>query len=260
MNIQKILFLLFSFALLLIITVLLLHNDQPFFASQGTLNLNETPFRDDKMTSLDGQWEFYEGTLYEPNDFTNGVRENVEWMHVPGKWSANAEKQGIGTYRLVINNVPTDQVLGIKKQNIRSASKIFINGELVSEEGNVTKEHANYMEGNYPKLIFFESDTQQVEVIIQVSDFYYTSAGIANSIYFGEQGTLVTRSFKKGIVELAILTVLLTIGLLYILLYLFVERYRRKEFFILAFALSCIFFALINLCLGERTRNRHFQH
>lgn len=144
-------------------------------------------------------------------------------------------------------------MLGIKKQNIRSASKIFINGKLVSEEGFVAKQQTNYTEGNIPKLIFFQPDKEQLEIIIQVTDFSYNSAGISNSIYFGEQDVLVSESFKHVIFELGILAILLTIGMLYIFLYLFVERYRRKEFFILAFALSCIFFALVNLCLSERT-------
>lgn len=250
---QKVLFFLVGFAFLLTLTLFLLQNDQPSFTSHGTLDLDQTPFHDDKMITLDGKWEFYEGKLYEPSAFTNGTKENAVFIHVPGAWTTEEENKRVGTYRLVINNVPTGKVLGIKKQNIRSASKIFINGKLMSEEGTVTKNEANYTEGNVPKLLFFQSDTDRVEVIIQVSDFSFNSAGIANSINFGEQETIVTQSLKNVLYELAIITVLLTIGLLYILLYLFVEKYRRKEFFILAFALSCIFFALINLCLSERT-------
>ncbi|WP_413364818.1 sensor histidine kinase [Lysinibacillus sp. 3P01SB] len=250
---RKVLFPFIFFAFLLALTLFLLQNDQPSFASKGSLDLSKTPFRDDKMISLDGKWEFYEGKLYEPGAFTNGIIGNARWIHVPGNWTAAEERQGAGTYRLVIKNAPIGQVLGIKKQNIRSASKIFINGKLMSEEGTVSKKETNYIEGNYPKLIFFQSDTDQIEVIIQVSDFSFNSAGVANSLYFGEQEAIVTQSIKKVLYELAIITVLLTIGFLYILLYLLVEKYRRKEFFILSFALSCIFFALINLCLSERT-------
>ncbi|MGN7477445.1 sensor histidine kinase [Solibacillus silvestris] len=250
---KKVLLLLVSLVILFALTLFFLQNDQPSFASQGTLDLSKTPFHDDKMIALDGKWEFYEGELYEPNAFTDRIKENAKLIQVPGNWANNEERKGVGTYRLVIKNVPAGKILGIKKQNIRSASNIFINGELVSEEGTVTKSEADYKEGNYPKLIFFQTDTNQIEIIIQVSDFSFNSAGISNSIYFGEQEVLVTESFKKVLYELAIITILLTIGLLYILLYLFVEKYRRKEFFILAFALSCIFFAFINLCLSERT-------
>lgn len=250
---QKVGFFIACFTFLLILSLFLIQNDQPSFASRGTLDLDQTPFHEDKMITLDGEWEFYEGKLYEPDAFISKITENTGFLHVPGAWTHKEESKGIGTYRLIIKNVPTGKILGIKKQNIRSASKIFINGKLMSEEGTVTKKEANYKEGNYPKLIFFQSDTDQIEVVIQVSDFSFNSAGMANSLYFGEQDTIVTQSFKKVLYELAIITVLLTIGLLYILLYLFVEKYRKKEFFILAFALSCIFFALINLCLSERT-------
>lgn len=230
-----------------------LYNNQPAFALQGQLDLVSTSFNEEKLIPLDGTWEFYESQLYDQEQFERGISKKPKYIEVPGTWSTEAEKSGSGTYRLVIQNVPTDQVLGIKKQNIRSASKIFINGKLVSEEGFVAKQQTNYTEGNIPKLIFFQPDKEQLEIIIQVTDFSYNSAGISNSIYFGEQDVLVSESFKHVIFELGILAILLTIGMLYIFLYLFVERYRRKEFFILAFALSCIFFALVNLCLSERT-------
>ncbi|WP_191699761.1 sensor histidine kinase [Solibacillus faecavium] len=230
-----------------------MYNNQPAFALQGQLDLVSTSFNKEKLIPLDGTWEFYESQLYDQEQFERGISKNPKYIEVPGTWSTEAEKSGSGTYRLVIQNVPTDQVLGIKKQNIRSASKIFINGKLVSEEGFVAKQQTNYTEGNIPKLIFFQPDKEQLEIIIQVTDFSYNSAGISNSIYFGEQDVLVSESFKHVIFELGILAILLTIGMLYIFLYLFVERYRRKEFFILAFALSCIFFALVNLCLSERT-------
>ncbi|WP_339213706.1 histidine kinase [Solibacillus sp. FSL W8-0372] len=230
-----------------------MYNNQPAFALQGQLDLVSTSFNEEKLIPLDGTWEFYESQLYDQEQFERGISKKPKYIEVPGTWSTEAEKSGSGTYRLVIQNVPTDQVLGIKKQNIRSASKIFINGKLVSEEGFVAKQQTNYTEGNIPKLIFFQPDKEQLEIIIQVTDFSYNSAGISNSIYFGEQDVLVSESFKHVIFELGILAILLTIGMLYIFLYLFVERYRRKEFFILAFALSCIFFALVNLCLSERT-------
>lgn len=230
-----------------------LYNNQPTFALQGQLDLVSTSFNKEKIIPLDGTWEFYESQLYNQEHFERGISIKPKYIEVPGTWSTKDEKSGSGTYRLVIQNVPTDQVLGIKKQNIRSASKIFINGKLVSEEGVVAKQLTSYTEGNIPKLIFFQPDKEQLEIIIQVTDFSYNSAGISNSIYFGEQEVLVSESFKHVIFELGILVILLTIGMLYIFLYLFVERYRRKEFFILAFALSCIFFALVNFCLSERT-------
>ena len=248
------LFLLIGFVfLVLLILNFLQKTDQPPFASQGMLNLQKTSFVNDNMITLDGEWEFYEGKLLDPNAFSNGVTGNKRFIHVPGAWTTEEEKKGIGTYRLIIQNAPTGEVLSIKKQNIRSANKIFINGKLLSEEGTVTNKNDDYIEENAPKIISFHSDTDQIEIIIQVSDFSFYSAGIAHSIFLGKQEVIISKSFKNALYELAIITFLLTIGILYILLYLFVERYRQKEFSILSFALSCIFFAAINLCLSERT-------
>ncbi|SOB94144.1 signal transduction histidine kinase LytS [Ureibacillus xyleni] len=252
MKIHKTIFLLIGVMLLIIPLLLLGKEENKSFAQQGIVDLNESNFNEEKIIPLDGEWEFYAGQLYNPSDFTKGSITNAAMLNVPGIWT-KGEEQGIGTYRLQIRNVPTNQILGIKKQNIRSASKIYINGELISEEGFASKDKESYKEGNNPQLLFFQTDSGTLDLVIQVSDFSFNSAGIANSIYFGEQEQLVKNYYQKVLAEVSVITILMTIGFLYILLYLFVERYRRREFFILSFALSCIFFAIINLCLSERT-------
>ncbi|MEL4024578.1 7TM diverse intracellular signaling domain-containing protein [Lysinibacillus endophyticus] len=252
MKIHKIIFLLIGVMLLFVPLLLIENKENISFAHKGILDLNDSNFYDEKIIPLDGEWEFYEGELYDPLDFSDGSITNATLLNVPGPWS-KGEDQGIGTYRLQIQNVPLNKILGIKKQNIRSASKIYINGELISEEGVTSDNKESYIEGNNPQLLFFQTETDTIDLVIQVSDFSYNSAGIANSLFFGEQKQLIKFHYQKVFSEVSVITILMTIGLLYILLYLFVERYRRKEFFILSFALSCIFFAIINFCLSERT-------
>ena len=252
LKIHKIIFLLIGVMLLFVPLLLIENKENISFAHKGILDLNDSNFYDEKIIPLDGEWEFYEGELYDPLDFSDGSITNATLLNVPGPWS-KGEDQGIGTYRLQIQNVPLNKILGIKKQNIRSASKIYINGELISEEGVTSDNKESYIEGNNPQLLFFQTDTDTIDLVIQVSDFSYNSAGIANSLFFGEQKQLIKFHYQKVFSEVSVITILMTIGLLYILLYLFVERYRRKEFFILSFALSCIFFAIINFCLSERT-------
>ena len=133
-KITKALLVLLGIVLLLLMPIFSLYNNQPAFALQGQLDLVSTSFNKEKIIPLDGTWEFYESQLYDQEHFERGISKKPKYIEVPGPWSTEDEKSGSGTYRLVIQNVPTDQVLGIKKQNIRSASKIFINGKLVSEE------------------------------------------------------------------------------------------------------------------------------
>lgn len=228
------------------------------YAHKGELDLTDTLFADSKLVSLDGEWEFYKDQLLTPQDFKNNSEGTHSYIKVPGSWSKDTKgkpinSKGAATYRLLIKNVPQSATFGIKKQNIRSACRIFVNGKLVLEEGKPSVQLKDYVAKNNPQLIFFGVDHSEVELVIQVSNYSYISSGIASSIYFGEQPQLLNFDFKKSFFEIAIIITLLTIGVVYLLLLLFVRNYHKKEPSILAFALSCIFFSVFNMCIGERT-------
>lgn len=56
----------------------------------------------------------------------------------------NISKYGYGTMQLVIKMMPSqDKIYGIKTQSILSASKVWINGKLVTSAGLVSKDANN---------------------------------------------------------------------------------------------------------------------
>ncbi|WP_342599850.1 histidine kinase [Psychrobacillus sp. FSL H8-0483] len=255
---QKILFLASMVIALLIITYFYITKaNEQTYALKGTIDLANTPFSSSKLTSLDGEWEFYEGELLTSQDFKKKNVVTPTYIKVPGNWSKDTigkpiQPKGSATYRLIIKNIPKGDHVGIKKQNIRSSSRIYINGELMLEEGMPSNNVKEYEAKNNPQIIFFEPNETDIELIIHVSNYSYISSGIASSIYFGEQPQLINFSFKKSVFEVSVITILFTIGLVYLILLLLVKGYHKKEPSILAFALSCIFTSMINMCISDR--------
>ena len=157
------------------------------YAKKGVINLSETDFGKNHVIDLNGEWEFYWNRLMEPDDFMKDSQGQPAYINVPGNWihdqSGNTYMaEGYATYKLTIKDVPAKTYLGIRKQNIRSACKIFINGNLILQDGNPTNSEETVLLGNSPQIGYFETEGTTVELVIQAANYHYLVGGIGNSI------------------------------------------------------------------------------
>lgn len=228
-------------------------------AVKGVIDLRKTDFAKEKIINLDGEWEFYWNQLLMPEDFTKNqkIDHKKSYISIPGNWKKDIydnkfSGKGFGTFRLLITNIPNKNLFGIKKQNIRNASKIYINGKLVLADGNPAKTREENLYSNIPQKAFFEIDDSELEIVIQVSNYEIINGGIATSLYFGEHQQLISYSSKNTMFEAGIITMLITIGLYYIFYYFVIKAYGRKEPTIIIFSMCCILFAIMNMTISER--------
>ena len=210
------------------------------YAKQGVIDLSETSYGEHQLINLDGEWEFYWNQLLEPADFGNSP-SIPSYINVPGHWlhdqSGNTyQPEGYATYRLMIVNVPANTSLGLRKQNIRSASKIFINGSLMLQDGQPTSSEETVLLGNSPQVSYFEIEGNTVELIIQVANYHYLVGGIGKSLILGQQQDIQEHSHKKIFFEVVIITIILVVGLIYLILYISIDVYRKREPAIMPFA------------------------
>jgi hypothetical protein len=85
-------------------------------AQGGILDLRHVDFSD-SLYFLDGEWEFYYGRFYTPEDFSNGIFAGIPagktFINVPMPWNeAGYPKYGYATYRLF--RVRNRDLTGIK--------------------------------------------------------------------------------------------------------------------------------------------------
>jgi len=188
---------LIKIAVFLLITILLTASLQALTqsnrdlpqAKRGVLDLSNWSLEQDGPVFLDGEWEFYEGQLLTPADFHQNNSGN-SYLSVPAIWTGkNAEggmsRKGFGTYRLKVLLQDEKEGLGLKTRSIRMAHRLFINGKLESESGQPSSSKKMNIPGNTPSSAFFQTETREVELVIQVSNYVFVTGGIVNSISFG---------------------------------------------------------------------------
>jgi two-component system LytT family sensor kinase len=228
--------------------------NSPQYVEEGVLDFQTLGWPEKGYMELNGEWEFYFNEFIEPGDFEG---KEPRYIKVPGIWNRDVRGEkypvkGFGTYRLVLKNFPTDEVIALKKTSIRNASRIFINGELKTEDGLVSESLEGSDPGNKPQLIFLRIPDGEAEIVIHVSNHEFIQSGIARPILLGEQDVLMHRHESMLLFEFSMTTISVLIGLLYLILYLSSRYYRKEEPTVLSLSLSTIFLGLMATMYGER--------
>lgn len=229
-------------------------------ASKGVLDLAQWNFAQDGPIQLNGEWEFYWNQLLTPRNFAKGSAKKpvlTGYIKVPAPWARTVNgrkipRQGCATYRIILKNAQVPGLFAIEKFNIQLASKVFINGQPLLQDGMPALTLSKSISGNIPQIASIQLDKGQTEIIIQVANYDYVDGGIVTPIRFGLQKDIVQEHDQRVVFEVTTITMLLAIGLIYLILYLAAYMYRRKEPVLLTFAINCILFAIANSLLSER--------
>ncbi len=233
--------------------------DGRLIAKRGSMDATTWDFERNSVLQLDGEWEFYWDELLIPEDF-EGVSYFAPdgYMQVPALWNGKKlnGKQlpafGCATYRLVIEHVPFEGVLGLKKGNARFSSKVFVNGHLLITDGVPAQQAADYQSGNTPKLGFFKSDGGKIEILVQVANYEYMNSGIPVSLELGRQDDMLYQHQRNYLLSLAVFIVLLTIAFLFIIFFVVARIRGVIEYLLPLFSLFCFLFAVGNALTDQR--------
>ncbi|WP_337104133.1 ATP-binding protein [Paenibacillus sp. YIM B09110] len=166
-------------------------------AEEGVLDLTEWDFDNKGFVMLDGEWEFHEGMLLTPEDFHNVQKKDITYLEVPGSWQGHTseggmERRGYGTYRLKVLVSDPDELYGIKIRSIRMANRLFIDDNVEGGSGLPHHVNAAAKPGNTPYTVIFKPSDNEIEIIIQVSNYVFVTGGIVISIPFGLQEDITT--------------------------------------------------------------------
>ncbi|WP_342540707.1 ATP-binding protein [Heyndrickxia sp. FSL K6-6286] len=216
-------------------------NDDPRMVKDGVVSIGSEKLK--KPVKLDGDWSFYPNVLIpagEKLDIYNNKRTTIE---VPSDWhqyvEPNDEGLSVGTYHLKVK-VPIDAEYGLYIRAIRQANRVFINGVEVGAKGNPSTVLSEYGSENDDKYtVFARSINRELDIIIHVTNYYYSRAGIIFPIQFGTKEVIQTHYRWKVSVDAFISIGHIVLGAIYILAY--VQNRKRKEE---------LFFGLFTIALG----------
>lgn len=241
------------FFLGLVLIPLCSHAQNAPLAKEGYIDLGNWDINQTDVLKLDGEWEMYWNQLLTPDDFKNNEPQGKRYIKLPGLWNnmefegKNSGGKGYCTYRLKLLLPNKNAVYGLKLNRIETAYKLWINGKLHINMGEVGKSREEMRPAWRPTEHHFMADTSHIEIVIQVSNFYHRKGGIANSIYFGKPDTIASIVNRLLGYDVFIIGVLLIMGLHHLGLYWL----RRNERAALYFGLTALLTATYTLVNGQ---------
>jgi two-component system, LytTR family, sensor histidine kinase LytS len=212
-------------------------------AKAGYLGLAQEMTQEDVIT-LDGEWEFYPMQL-RTQDFTNPY-----YIQVPGGWNQSLNtknvinRYGYGTYRLIVR-LKEHTNYCIKTRFLSSAYRIYINGKYVEANGCLSTSKEGEVASWEPKIIQFQTEQADTEIIIQVSNYTCYEGGIITSIVLGSPTAIYKYGFLNVLRNATFMGIIIGIGFFLIIFNVAVRKNRLSGwlglFCIASFLLELIF-------------------
>lgn len=220
-------------------------------AKQGVLDLRNWNFDTEGSLKLNGEWNFYWNQLIEPNEIAK--TQNVTSIKVPQSWQGKMingkeiDNFGCATYHLIVLlGEKKPRKMAISTLNIFTASKVFINNELIAEFGTVSDQAEIAKGGFIDRLIKFDTKNDTLDIVIQVSNYNFYKSGLSNILYLGKEEDIEkARLYSFG-------SKVFAIGALFIIALFFIIFYisRSIEKIALYFGIFALLMAIYNFFVG----------
>ncbi|MGV2884847.1 ATP-binding protein [Paenibacillus taichungensis] len=238
-----------------IVQTLIIERGNPH-ARDGVMDLTSWNFDRHGAASLNGTWDFYPGQLLTPVDFEADVsgRKLLSKplpIHVPSRWNGTlGEAHGYGTYHLRVR-IPQrleKNDYGIRTQNIRMAHRLFIDGKEIGGKGLPGTTRNTDIQLNLPFTGFTSIEGDVADIIIQVSNYSYSSGGIIASILFGDEHSILKSQQQDWLKDLMTLFGFILPAAFFLMLF----RLRRSEKELRYLGLFSLSGAMYALTHGEK--------
>ncbi|QQK81639.1 hypothetical protein HUG20_18100 [Salicibibacter cibi] len=162
----------------------------------------------------------------------------------------NLPHEGYATYRLTVDLHEDDQneLMSLYIPRVYSAHRTWVNDELLHEQGVVGVDRSDMEPDEYSQALPFQTDSDQLEIILQVSNFTQRAGGIWGPIMIGTEEDISAYREDNVTETTFFVGSLITMGLVFICFYLF----RRKNRSPLYFGILCIAVALQTFLQGDK--------
>ncbi|WP_374706824.1 ATP-binding protein [Bacillus sp. J14TS2] len=232
------------------------HDQQHSTIKKGQLDLRDWHGEEDGILLLDGEWEFYPSELLMDDEQSLNVSKNSQqFIQVPGRWNRDLDDKkstpyGFGSYRLRVHvDSEKNYNYSIRVPSVRSSSEVYVNGRLLAKSGQVGKTKDDYVAKNLPYSTTFTADENGIiEIVVQATNFTDArSGGIARSIKFGTEATIM-KEMKLSYMMQLLVAVIFLMHAVYALILFFLGN-REKQLLYFSLLVFCI--TLMNLVSND---------
>lgn len=220
-------------------------------ASKGVLDLTNYNFSKNGIASLNGEWEFYWNQLIDPQEFTN--QTSSTYIAMPSVWNdynSQGKKisgQGYATFRLKIKVNVKSQKLGLRIPYHFTAYKLWVNKELLSQNGKVATTKELAVPQTLPQYIYFDAPDDELVLTLQISNYSYDKGGAPASYKFGTERQIKRLQSRQVALDLFLAGILFIMAFHHLGLYYLM----KKEVYTLYFSIVCFLVMFRTIGLGE---------
>ncbi|MFD2628575.1 hybrid sensor histidine kinase/response regulator [Oceanobacillus kapialis] len=250
----KIFFIILLFIVILNVFRLLWGNlytsDQHPTAENGVLDLRNGQLAELQTIPLDGDWTFYPNALLKQNEFSQNQDKKrigafpISWNKVP-----EGTTYTVGTYHLQILLPSSEENVhyGVRMPVIQSASRLFVDGELVGEAGNPASSVSEYEALKVPYSVSFRSNKKTLDLIVHVAHGKYPiRSSEIGAIKFGFNDAINKETGLSVISQLVVLTVLGVVAIFTGILY-FAGKKQKSLLYFFLLIVSAMFMILMDV-------------
>jgi signal transduction histidine kinase/ActR/RegA family two-component response regulator len=223
-------------------------------ANQGILDLSHWNFEKDGVVRLDGEWEFHWQQLLAPSDLlSSDTGKEQRFIKLPSSWNGyqvdgeSLEGNGYATYHLRIIGNSGHKKLMFKTSWMGSSYKLFVNGEMIASNGLVARTREEMTPQYLPLTTSYYSDTDSLDIVLQVANFHHTEGGAWYPIEMGLEQQITTIRENNLSINLFLCGGIFIMGIYYLGLY----SSRREETSSLVFSIFCLLMVGRSLLTGE---------
>jgi len=238
---------------------------------KGIIDLQDWDLERDGPVKLDGEWEFHWKSLQSQiSPYVNKSTLPSNYLSVPGIWNnhkVNGESlsgDGYATYRVKIllnqNIYPAGSIkksgkkeldrlrlLTFKFMFVETAFTVYVNGTKITQVGKVGKTRETSVPKYKPHVADFILDDGELDITIEVSNFFHRKGGLESAIYFGLEPDVRKIRNQSLYLDLAVASSIFFMALYHFSLFLL----RRKDRSTLYFGILCILISLRTFSVGD---------
>ncbi|TGM59744.1 signaling protein [Leptospira meyeri] len=212
------------------------------------VDLSDTNWDISTPINLSSGWEFYWNQLLDPINFlAYHSLDDVPIVEFRPWTNLNIAKQkfpakGFATYR---KKIKVQKNLEIKQFSIYfhhlfSASKVYVNGVLMQENGRVSSLLSYIVPDRANSTIEFLTDKQELDIVLQIANQDFYQGGPRGEFLIASPSQMQLYKSKSIIVEIFVFGLIFG-SALYHLSFYFINRIQRAFFY---FAIVCITFLI----------------
>jgi len=217
---------------------------------EGDIDLSNYSFLKNGPVALTGQIHYIPDRILYDDEFLEDFLDEGQLVQVDSFLDADQYgSHGYGTYLMRIKPPRTQSVIALEIPDISSAYKMWVNKSLVAHLGRVDTRMSIGKPMTMIKRVIIPSDTEYLDILIQVSNYNNHHIGFNDPIIIGTADQIMKRQINSVLREYLIITAALLIGLYHIAIF----AMREDEIAPLYFGLFSIALALFLSVFGEKS-------